>query len=244
MLVSVLVRDRLSAQSKEIAKNLVSVTPLLVCALALTTNAMVPLAMMETRVLFLIPVSMVSALEEVPKCAKLWINVTLLVSVTQHLVPAPTPTKPMDLLVMMETRVLKPTLAELAFVLVVTPRFALHLIRVTLLVSANLPLVFVATLTRLTVHLVMMVTRVLALILALLVSVPVETPWFAKLPINVTMRVRATPRPENVPTPRKRTVPFATIEISVPRPTLVGMVSALELAKCVVALTEVAAVLA
>jgi len=150
----------------------------------------------------------------------------------------------MALLATMVTPALKLILAKLEFALVVTLWFAQPPILVTLPACAMSPLVFVPTLTRLTVHLVMMVTRVLKPTLAKLVSVPVETLWFVKPPINVTMRVRATPRPENVPTLRKRTAPFATIAISVPQPTLVGMVSALELVKCVVALAEVAAVLA
>jgi len=111
-------------------------------------------------------------------------------------------------------------------------------------VSVMYPRVFAATPARPTVRLVTMETHVQGQILASLVSVPVETLWFAQPRINVTKWVRAPPRPENVPTLRKRTAPFATIAISVPRPTLAGMVSASELAKCVVALAEVAAVLA
>jgi len=178
------------------------------------------------------------------KFAQLSINVTLLENAMPRLVNAPTPTRLMDLLATMAMPALKPIPAELEFVLVVTPRFALHLIRVTLLVSANLHLVFVATLTRPTAPHVMMVTRVLARILALLVSVLVETPSFAKLRINVTKLELATLKLENVPIPRKSTVQCVTTATSVQHPILVKTVSVSAPAKYVVAPTEVAAVLA
>jgi len=121
MMEYVLVRDQSSALLKTIAKFLGSANLPLVLAVLPITNAMVILAMMETRVPSVMPASTANALAEAQKFARLLINVMMLVCAMPRRVIVPTQPRLMAPLAMTETRVLEPIHVKRVSVLAETP---------------------------------------------------------------------------------------------------------------------------
>jgi hypothetical protein len=215
-MVIVVEKTLLFAKLKTNVTMLVFAIHILVIAL-IPTHLMALLATMETLVLWQISAELEFAVVKMLLSVNPLINVTMLVFVIPQLELVPILPRKMDLIVTMETCVLKLMSAKVVIVVEKTPLFAKILTNVSMLVCATLILVNAWRWTNLMVTLVMMAMLVPRPMFAEMETVVERILLFVMPLINVTMLVFAIPQPENAQTPRRIMVPLVTMVMPVLR---------------------------